>query len=314
MANMTETDQFFGSPLTPELLMRLGQGLLDSGTALALFAPDDRLGFATADFLKLYAVQPGAQTFGSIMRHCHAHKVGPLIDCQDIEAWLDVVQTKRRSKPLRRFEVDLIDGRWMWAIETTFPDGWVLTAVTDFTAIKHKEFTLRSARDAAIAASETDDLTGLYARGAAMKRFDQLLEQSKMSGESLTAVLVDLDHFKMINDHFGHDGGDQVLVHFATCIRDVLRDRDILGRVGGEEFLFVMPGANGHQAARIIERLQAHLRDQRLKIDEINMRYTFSAGIAEWSAGKTLESLYREADQALYAAKSAGRDQVRRVS
>jgi diguanylate cyclase (GGDEF)-like protein len=183
--------------------------------------------------------------------------------------------------------------------------------VTDFTAVKYKEFTLRTARDEAIVASETDHLTGLFNRGAAMKRFGAILDRAAQDGQLFSIVVLDLDHFKMINDHFGHDGGDQVLVHFSSCMRDVLRDRDVTGRVGGEEFLFVMPGASMDQAAAAVERLRAHLRDQRLRVGDVTMRYTFSAGIAEWAPGKTLQGLYKEADQALYAAKSAGRDQAR---
>lgn len=308
---MASDGRSYQSNMTPQLLMRLGEGLLHSGTMLALFAPDDTLQFATPDFVRLYDVQPGPQTFDSIMRHCHVWKTGPLIETDDIDAWLAAANTKRRSKTVRKFEVDMIDGRWMYAIETTFDDDWVLVAVTDFTAVKHKEFTLRTARDEAIAASETDHLTGLFNRGAAMKRFGSILDRAAQGGQMFSIVVLDLDHFKMINDHFGHDGGDQVLVHFSGCMRDVLRDRDVTGRVGGEEFLFVMPGASGDQAGTVVERLRAHLRDQRLKIGDVTLRYTFSAGIAEWEPGKTLQGLYRDADQALYAAKAAGRDQAR---
>ncbi len=308
---MASDGKSYQSNMTPQLLMRLGEGLLNSGTMLALFAPDDTLQFATPDFVRLYDVQPGPQTFGSIMRHCHMWKTGPLIETDDMDAWLAAADTKRRSKPLRKFEVDMADGRWMYAIETTFDDSWVLVAVTDYTAVKHKEATLRTARDEAIAASETDHLTGLFNRGAAMKRFGAILDRAAQNQQIFSVVVLDLDHFKMINDHFGHDGGDQVLVHFSGCMRDVLRDRDVTGRVGGEEFLFVMPGASMVQAGAVVERLRAHLRDQRLKVGDVTLRYTFSAGIAEWAPGKTLQGLYKDADQALYAAKAAGRDQAR---
>lgn len=310
---MAPISRMFGGTVTPQLLMRLGEGLLNSGTMLALFAPDDSLNFASPEFVTLYDIQSGPQTFNSIIRHCHQARVGPLIESDDIERWLAAANAKRRSRALRKFEIDMVDGRWMYAIETTFDDQWILTAVTDFTAVKHKEFNLRTARDAAITASETDHLTGLYNRGATMKRLNAILERMQKSGQIFSIVLVDLDHFKMINDHFGHDGGDHVLVHFAACIRNVLRERDVTGRVGGEEFLFIMPGANARQARTVVERLQAHLRDQRLKLGEVNLRYTFSAGIAEWCEGKTVAGLYKEADIALYAAKAAGRDQVRQA-
>ncbi len=298
---------------TPDILLRLGEGLMASGTIMAIFAPDDSLYYATPSFIALYDIQAGAQTFDSVMRHCQARRVGPNIETRNIDAWLAMAADKRRSQPVRRFEVDMIDGRWMWAIETTFEDGFMWLAVTDFTATKRREFTLRTARDAAIVASETDDLTGLFNRGAAMRRFDDVIKHSLECDDVFSAVLIDLDHFKAVNDRFGHDAGDQVLMHFAGCVREMVRENDIAGRVGGEEFLLVMPGATTAKATAVVERLQAYLRDQRLKVRDVTLRYTFSAGIAEWTPAKTLEGLYREADEALYLAKENGRDQVQRA-
>ncbi len=292
------------------MLLRLAEGLMASGAVLSVYTPQDELYFATPAFMDLFDVQPGPQTFDSMLRHCFEHKTGPLIESDDIDAWLQMAHSRRRSKAQRRFEIDMVDGRWTWASETVFSDGWLFMTVTDFTFAKRKEFTLVSARDAAITKSETDDLTGLLNRGGIMRRFLELLD----AGDSFSIVLFDLDHFKSINDRFGHDSGDQTLIHFADCVRESLRDRDMIGRVGGEEFLLIMPGAASAQATRVTERLQAYLRDQRLSLRGVTMRYTFSAGIAEWAAGKTLEGLYREADQALYAAKEGGRNQIRTAS
>lgn len=292
------------------MLLPLAEGLMVSGAVVAVFTPQDALYFATPAFMELYNVQPGPQTFDSILSHCFESKTGPLIESDDIGAWLEKANSRRRSKPRRRFEVDMIDGRWTWAVETVFGDGWLFLTITDFTFVKRKEFNLVSARDAAITASETDDLTGLLNRGGIMRRFGQMIE----TAEIFSIVLFDLDHFKSINDRFGHDSGDQTLIHFADSARQALRDHDMLGRVGGEEFLLIMPGATQAQARAVTERVQAHLRDQRLNLRDVSVRYTFSAGIAEWSAGKTLEVLYRDADQALYAAKEGGRNQIRTFS
>ncbi|MDC7681913.1 GGDEF domain-containing protein [Asticcacaulis sp. BYS171W] len=300
----------FNAPL-PEVLQKLAEGLLASGTALAIFTPDDGLHYASADFRDIYAVQDGAQTFSSIMRYCFAHKVGPLIEAEDIEPWLAMANAKRRSQANRKFEIDLLDGRWMWASETTFAGGWILLMIADCTFVKAKEFHLRSARDAAIVASETDYLTGLLNRGAMMKRFGDLIESCVVSGEVFSVVLIDLDHFKAINDRFGHQAGDEVLRHFADAARAILRGADLFGRIGGEEFLLIMPRATEDQALKVLKRLQNELRVQTLPTNDVILRYTFSAGVAQWQATKTLDGLYREADQALYAAKHAGRDQVR---
>lgn len=299
------------------MLLPLAEGLMASGVVVAVFTPQDDLYFATPGFMELYDVQPGPQTFDSILRHCFEHRTGPLIESDDIDAWLRMANSRRRTKAHRRFEVDMIDGRWTWAGETVFGDGWIFLTITDFTFVKRKEFNLVSARDAAIVASETDNLTGLLNRGGVMRRFGHLVDtcgETAKETEGFSIVLIDLDHFKAINDRFGHDSGDQTLIHFADCARQVLREHDMLGRVGGEEFLLLMPGATHAQAGSVTERLQAHLRDQRLKLRGISMRYTFSAGVAQWAPGKTLEVLYREADQALYAAKEGGRNQIRTAS
>lgn len=310
-ARLSRTDMAL-PPL--DVMMRIAEGFLAAGTAMAVFAPDDSLHFASNGFMELYDVQAGVQTFDTIMRHCWESGRGPQIDTDDIDDWLVRANDKRRSERVRQFEVDMIDGRWLWISETTLDDGWIILSVADFTAVKRREFRLKSDRDAAITASETDHLTGLYNRGATMMRFGYLVDRAVNSGEVFSAVLIDLDHFKSINDRFGHDCGDRVLTHFAASASALLRDRDILGRVGGEEFLILMPGANMNQSCAVVERLQARLCDQRLILNDVIVRYTFSAGVAEWGRGKTPDRLYREADQALYAAKNAGRNRVRRAS
>jgi diguanylate cyclase (GGDEF)-like protein len=296
--------------LAPDVIVRLGEGLIASGVMLALLTPEDELYFATPDFIEFYDIQPGQQSFGSIMRHCWESNTGPLIATDDIEVWLANANAKRRSQANRRFEVDMTDGQWMWINETTLPDGWMMLTITDVTPIKKQQIRLERDRDAAVLASETDDLTGLYSRGAVMRRLAQIVERASSTGETFCTILMDLDFFKSINDRFGHDGGDQVLIHFATSADQVLRDRDILGRVGGEEFLLIMPDVTQSQAASVMERLRAHLSDQRLNLRGAALRYTFSAGIAQWAPDKTVDSLYHDADQALYAAKEGGRNRV----
>ncbi|MFT4077166.1 MAG: diguanylate cyclase [Asticcacaulis sp.] len=298
---------------TPDMIVRIAQGLLISGRGMAVFAPDDSICLATEGFRALYDMQPGPQTFDSLMRHCWQTGRGPRIETQDIDAWLAKAKTRRRSEPVREFEVDMVDGRWFWISEATLPDGWMILSVANITSVKRREFRLTTDRDAAITAAETDHLTGLFNRGATMKRFNALVDHATGTNDIFSAVLIDLDHFKSINDRFGHDAGDQVLVHFATSAAAALRERDIIGRVGGEEFLILMPGANLKQSCAVIERLQAHLRDQRIAFGGVTLRYTFSAGVAQWYRGLSPDQLYREADQALYAAKDAGRNLIGRA-
>jgi len=107
-------------------LSQLLRGLDGQGATMALFDPSDRLALATPSFMALFHVQPTAVSFGDIMRHCHAAQIGPRISTDDITAWLRAADNKRRSAAQRSFEIDLCDGRWFRATETSYSDGWLV--------------------------------------------------------------------------------------------------------------------------------------------------------------------------------------------
>ena len=300
-------------PGNPDINRILAAGLVASDNPVAVFAPDDTLYFASASFRALYDVGPGTQTFSSIMRHCFLNQVGPLIVTNDIEKWLNAANEKRRSQRLRRFEIDYLDGRWMLASETTFVDGWNFVIITDITMLKTNELSLRNARDAALTAAETDHLTGMLNRGAMMNRLSRLVEACQTAERKFSVALIDLDHFKSINDTFGHDTGDAVLQHFAVCASEAIRDNDHLGRVGGEEFLLVMADAGEDQACGVLDRLRHYIQTRPFNTGKVALKYTFSAGVVEWRRGQSLEDLYSLADRMLYAAKSQGRDRLCRA-
>lgn len=296
---------------TPELLQQLGQRILSSDMALAIFSPEDTLYFASGEFCRLYGIQPGRQTFDSMVRHCFHTGVGPRFNTDDIDAWLADIHSLRRKTNRRLFEADFIDGRWMLISEFVQDDGWLVLSATDITPIKTEEQTLRRARDTAIIASETDHLTRLLNRGAIMARLDALIVNPTAANQPLLIALMDIDHFKSINDNFGHTIGDAVLQHFCDTMRATVRDSDWLGRVGGEEFLLVMRDTTEDQARKILLRMRDYLQQNPFQNQEAEIYYTFSAGIANWQAQQTLSDLYKAADRALYAAKLDGRNLIR---
>jgi len=120
----------------------------------------------------------------------------------------------------------------------------------------------------------------------------------------------DLDHFKRINDRHGHHAGDQVLKDFAEVALSVVRSVDYVARLGGEEFLLVLVGADADTAQGVAERLCARSKFLALIPDEPQLRLTVSVGIATFRRGERVEDVIQRADQALYAAKSAGRDRI----
>jgi diguanylate cyclase (GGDEF)-like protein len=155
-----------------------------------------------------------------------------------------------------------------------------------------------------------DELTGLPNRRHLREWIGDAAARASIGTPPLCLALIDLDHFKRINDTLGHDVGDHTLRIFARESRSVLRAGDLLGRWGGEEFLLVMPATRPCDALVALARLRAHLTLATTWGECPLGRVTFSAGLAVHGAGKTVEQTVDRADQALYAAKHAGRDQV----
>ena len=153
--------------------------------------------------------------------------------------------------------------------------------------------------------SVTDALTGLYNRTALSATFQIDLERAQRYGRPLSIVLLDLDHFKSINDEFGHLVGDQVLIESASIIRKTVRQVDGIYRWGGEEFLIVCPETPPGQVWNLTKRILDGVRTHRFATGKPT---TVSAGIANMGTGDTLSTLIQRADEALYCAKAAGRD------
>jgi diguanylate cyclase (GGDEF)-like protein len=247
-------------------------------------------------------------TFADITRHAHSNGLGVRIDDNDVEAFLARTLPRRRSVPRKSFETDLMDGRWFWIDHTILPNGWVLSIGPDITVLKNNEKSLRQAHAAALKAWQTDQLTGLPNRRHVLERLDGALTAYEATGSKLSIAVIDIDHFKAINDAHGHDAGDTILRHFAgTCLERV-REQDVLGRMGGEEFLLVLPGAQASEATGIVGRIRGGYPAAMLVEEGFDVPYTFSAGVTEAMAGDDRSSILRRADRALYAAKGEGRN------
>lgn len=159
--------------------------------------------------------------------------------------------------------------------------------------------------------AERDELTGLLNRRAIVRKAVELLSRARESKGTLIIGLIDLDHFKSINDRFGHAVGDQLLQRLATALRTALHTREVFGRYGGEEFLVLFPDMTMEQARHNSERLRAALREQALRVDDQDVAVTLSLGLASYEAGDVLfDQVARRADIALYVAKTQGRDRV----
>ena len=152
-----------------------------------------------------------------------------------------------------------------------------------------------------------DSLTGLYNRRYAQEMLDHHLHLKDRSSRSLALAIIDLDHFKQVNDRHGHAVGDSVLKVFSQQARQVARDADIVARWGGEEFLIVMPETTAEGAVLLVSRLREALVALNVSTTVPDLRIAFSAGITEHRLGESIDQTVQRADEALYEAKSAGR-------
>lgn len=157
----------------------------------------------------------------------------------------------------------------------------------------------------------TDQLTRLPNRLRLVEDFHYARASADRADAPLCLAIIDLDHFKIINDTHGHDIGDRALVHVADMLRNRTREVDLAARLGGEEFLLVMPGSSAEEGRSIVDRLRKDFLEAPLKVGNQSMVVTFSAGIAEYGVdGGDFESLVMKADQRLYLAKNSGRNKV----
>jgi two-component system cell cycle response regulator len=159
----------------------------------------------------------------------------------------------------------------------------------------------------------TDELTGLYNRRYVVAHLEELVSRVNNDGVTDTALMMfDVDHFKAVNDQFGHSAGDEALRQLADRALRGVRSIDLVARLGGEEFVVVMPETNLAAATMVAERLRQSVAAEPFLLHASGERrpITISAGVAVAEAGDTVDTLLQRADDALYAAKDAGRNKV----
>lgn len=159
--------------------------------------------------------------------------------------------------------------------------------------------------------AEQDGLTGLWNRNWMNEVFPRQLELSERIGQKVSAVMIDADHFKQVNDTYGHQVGDQALIFLARHIGSNLRETDLLVRFGGEEMLALMPGTGIERAQVVAERLRTIIASTPLEIESAQpIALSVSIGLSEWRVGESVDNLIGRADKALYESKKNGRNRV----
>ena len=155
-----------------------------------------------------------------------------------------------------------------------------------------------------------DQLTGALNRRGLDDSLAREAARAERSGTFLCIALIDIDNFKKINDAYGHQVGDIVLVHLVAIIKETIRTNDLIGRYGGEEFLLLLPDSRLDEAVAVMNRLQRELAAKPISWAKQRLLVTFSAGVAARVPGEDVETLINRADHALYEAKRVGKDRI----
>jgi len=196
-------------------------------------------------------------------------------------------------------------------IENTLFINILISGVISAIILSLAYFTVRDYQRRLVDMATTDKLTGAVSRQV----FDTLFERTAKSAlrrrGSLSLLVIDVDHFKGVNDQFGHLGGDTVLKSVATAIRRHIREADTLCRWGGDEFLVLLEDCNCEEAVKKAEQIRNAISDQPIRFGRESIEVTVSIGVTQYMQGETLEALVHRADSAMYMAKREGRSQVR---
>ena len=278
-----------------------------------IFDTQDKLIYANYVYRDIFCLPEHAEqpfTFEQMVRRAFQLKRGINIEADSVDEWLKYVESVRRKRSFRIFEVDLVDGRWMLFSEQELPSGELLVQTKDMTRQKVLESQLKHSVQTLNKLALTDELTQLANRRSFVQSVEQDIDRCRKSGCAVTLLALDLDHFKKVNDTYGHCVGDEVLQHTARLLKGAIRQHDIVGRLGGEEFAIYLGSTEVKTATMVAERIRSIIEQSPLKTEQGEVFFTVSIGMTSRSCQIDFNSLYEEADDALYLAKKNGRNRV----
>jgi len=209
-----------------------------------------------------------------------------------------------------------VNNRWYQCRDQaiTWVDGRIvrMEVATDITERKQAEEELKVAKKIAEEMAFKDELTQLNNRRAFFELGHRAFKQALRYGHPISIVMMDLDHFKKVNDTHGHSAGDKVLEELSKLLSNMMREIDIIARMGGEEFSFILPETGNTEATNLTERIRNEIENTTIHFDGESIKITASFGICSCTTiNESLESMLNKADDALYIAKKNGRNQSR---
>lgn len=284
------------------------EAMLQQSIALiGVYDENEVLRYSNEAFQSTYFVGADEEIdWQNLMRRNYAAGRGTVIETLDIGSWISSVRSRRGKSRQRTYESDLHDGRFIWVTETRRDDGWIIYIGTDITSLNVSERKLRLANEQLFRQSFTDELTGVSNRRHILGKLRELL----VDGRDAWACLVDVDHFKKINDTYGHHAGDEILTSIAQTARNILHLKDSFGRVGGEEFLVLFTNQSFEDVKKTLLQLQAAIAEIDAAKKYPGLKVTISGGLSGIFRTDSQEEIFIRADAGLYLAKTSGRNRI----
>lgn len=292
---------------------KIGEFIRLSHDGYAVFDSHDILIGCNPIFADIYDINHEdiiGLSFNDIIKISYVKQRGAIIHTDNIEQWLASANTKRRSQEFRLFEIDLYDGRWLLLSEQTLATGEMLLHTKDITKQKNTEQNLSRYSQSLFTMALTDELTQIANRRCFIESVNAEISRCLRQHTAMAFLLIDIDYFKQVNDTYGHLAGDNVLVSLSKVIKNMLREYDIFGRLGGEEFAIFLSETSVEKALEVAERIRERILQHDFIEEGQKIKVTLSIGVSIPTNDSTFKTLYKDADTALYAAKNSGRNRV----
>ena len=246
-----------------------------------------------------------------VISEMYEKSVGVKIDSDDLKAWLENVERMQSSTPERQFITDTVDGRFFKMQRMTLSDGGHVVLGMDITELEVAKQQLTQLNEVLHEQATTDELTGLSNRRALFDKATIEFNRARRLHTPLSLLILDIDFFKKVNDTYGHPVGDRVIIRVADVLQKEVREYDLVGRLGGEEYAVVLPNTDAKQAGLVAERMRLSIENTAIEGEQINFKVTCSFGVAEVCANHNdVDDVFLSADKALYKAKEGGRNKV----
>lgn len=290
-----------------------------SANCFAIAAPDLTILYCNAPYADIYGLtldEVIGRKSDDLFRLAWHNKRGVNIEADDIEIWLTNLRETHKRQAVNEFEMDLLDGRWFKMSRITVSSGVVILTGTDITELKNTKNELQRSKERIEQLLMTDELTLISNRRCYTADIEREFERAKRYQQPLSLMMIDIDHFKNINDSYGHEAGDRVLKEVAIRCQRAIRQCDSIYRIGGEEFVILLPETDVDDSAMVAERIRNAIVQRPFVVtDTTEHQVTISIGIAQLNGTEEQpHQLQIRADKALYQAKHSGRNRYEVVS